>query len=471
MAALQRKVSNGIHQSPRLEALDGPRWVASVMIICFHFYEEQLGKFALWGSCWTSFFFMLSGFVLAYVEMARPVDKPTKMTQLQYVRKRLVTVYPTYVATLVLAIFVGAQHSTAAWISLPFNFILAQAWLPITFTIDDHNYMCMGQGEWTTVAWFLSVLVVYWFLLRPLARCFRKLSLSSCNIALIVLWMWSAVPGALLGYRHELGSEWCANFMWCMIKNGPLGNVHIFVAGIVAARVFILSCLCDAHVGGVPSLRTKKLALDPERAPILFRYGVCAGYVVYGLLVALAPSGPDGDMYVLISHQGGLMPVMLLILTGGALGVDPLAKYVFQSRPFLMLGRISYTQYLLQFSVYSMLANYLSGNQLLVAFPFVLLAIAYLIESYVGRVYTEWQRMRQEKGLIGLDDKFIKFVEGRLDRWVWQKISGRRQSTSEGKDVAHTTASTLDKPGESESTSKAMDVPMGPVTADQVVCV
>ena len=125
-------------KAPRLEALDGIRWGASMMIVCFHFYHLEgkgpidLGRFAKFGSSWTQFFFILSGFVLGYVEMARPAKKKkAPMSTYQYVRRRLETMYPTYLMMLTINVFKREHVTSFQWCILPLHVFLLQAWFPV----------------------------------------------------------------------------------------------------------------------------------------------------------------------------------------------------------------------------------------------------------------------------------------------------------------------------------------------------
>merc|ERR1712187_494546 len=103
---------------------------------------------------------------------------------------------------------------------------------------------------------------------------------------------------------------------------------------------------------------------------------------------------------------------MLLVILGGALGIDPIAKFIFQSQAFLMLGRISYAQYLSQYLVMRFLSQYMADEKpRLCIFPFALLTVAYLIERYITRVYTDFQRTRQEKGELGWDERCIEKLD------------------------------------------------------------
>merc|ERR1712187_512185 len=123
------------------------------MIICFHFYHPsnnsvfELGSFAENGALWTQFFFVLSGFVLSYVEMARPPHKVAKLSALQYLWKRLTTIYPTYLFVLVLTLCTMQPRSDFEWAILPLHAVLLQAWIPI---LSDTN-QCAAQ-QWVGVS-------------------------------------------------------------------------------------------------------------------------------------------------------------------------------------------------------------------------------------------------------------------------------------------------------------------------------
>lgn len=386
--------------APRLEALDAQRWLASVQVIAFHFYNYT------WGSIWTQFFFVLSGFVLAYVEMARPSSKVNKVTQMGYVRNRLITIYPTYCLVMLLS-ELQWQHSAMDWITLPLHLLLMQAWFPITYRMEGALIWSWTGMQWVQVAWFVSVLVLYWLILRPVTRLVRQLTLRVCYVVLFVLWSWSAVIWALgdILLTRELGClptqmNRCYSAAGMgMLYQGPCGFLHVFLAGVVMARVFVLTCMCDSATGLCPGPETVRLALDKQRAPCFLRYGVCIGYASFGLLITF---GTDELFmnYRFLFHNGGVLPLMLLLLAGGSIGCDPIAKYVCQNRLFAVLGRMSYAQYLLQYNVWYLMAAYFPNKaDLQLVFPFALLLLAFLVERCVTRIVTEWQRWRAEKGI------------------------------------------------------------------------
>src|SRR6516225_5911199 len=75
--------------------LDGLRGVASVIVIVFHMFETFNGgsrfkQIINHGYLAVDFFFMLSGFVIAYAYD----DRWTRMTQLEFYKRRLIRLQP-----------------------------------------------------------------------------------------------------------------------------------------------------------------------------------------------------------------------------------------------------------------------------------------------------------------------------------------------------------------------------------------
>jgi len=392
--------------APRLVALDAPRWIASAHVVGFHFYHHTIDYFRM-GGMWTQFFFILSGFLLAYAEMARPPQKRVTLSMWQYVRKRLISIYPLYVFCLLMVI---CNLPDRPWfdfaVVLPLQLTLTQSILPVCYPRAEGGWVVAAWG-YNPACWFLSCLLVYWLLLRPLSRFFARASLRSCCAWLVGLWLWSVVPGTIWTFAPEPKV-----FVDQMVRAGPLGFLHVFVAGVVTARVFVLTALRDAATGGRLTADFESLAFDAEGAPLVFRYGCCIGYMLWAAFAATFLSLSSADInnedgpYV-VFHNGGILPILILVLLGGALGTDPLAKHVFQTRIFKVLGQISYPQYLLQVPVQTFLSYYLLPNNpkaqaraidgptepiFLVVFPFALLASAWAAERWIVRPYTAWQR-------------------------------------------------------------------------------
>jgi peptidoglycan/LPS O-acetylase OafA/YrhL len=415
----QRSSTAGDGKAPRLDALDGARYLASINIVLEHYYVDwstspPSPRLYYYGKLWTQFFFVLSGFVLGYVELARPASKAPKLSQAQYLRRRLVTIYPTYIFALLVYLLQLNKVTDFQWKMLPLSALLLQAVFPIcNESPEQQPFQWIGVQQvsshaWNIPAWFLSALVVYWLLLRPLARFFSRRSLTCSIIWVWFLWVWSLALGYVATWLPEaIGDECRGGFeMRQFLNASAVAYVHIFVAGVAMARVFVLSCMCDASTGGPPTASSGKLILKTESAPLLFRFGCCIGYVLYGLFVVFVDADEPSLKYFF--HNGGLLPVQLLILIGGATGVDPIAKYIFGSRLFTFLGRISYAQYLMQDPVFTFTRTHISGEDPKKYFLFVLIPVAWLTTRFVERPYTEWQRSVRQPWMIAYIDRALE---------------------------------------------------------------
>lgn len=394
-----------LKKAPHLTLLDAPRWIASAHVVGYHYYEGSCSYFYS-GGVWTQFFFMLGGFLLAYSEMTRPVAKRSAMTVAQYVRKRLITIYPLYAFALMLVLFTMAPRSSFNWVTLPLHLMLLQAILPIFKKYEDGG-MEFTSWEFNPVCWFLSALMVYWVLLRPLSRFCERLSLRVCYACLVALWLWSLVPTA--AYVLTESKDWHM-IVVNLVKANPAGFVHVFTSGVVAARIFVLTGLRDPSTGAPPAADFKQLTAATEGIPLMFRCGCSIGYLLWAVIAIVLVLNPKNQTYYIFFHTGGAIPSMALVLLGSAVGVDPIARFVFQCRVFKVLARLSYSQYVLQIPVAMFLSFYLVPENhkaqqrlpvspqtpiFLIVYPFALLSAAYLAERFIGRPYAEWQRAQE----------------------------------------------------------------------------
>jgi len=403
--------------APRLEALDAPRWIASIQIVFYHMHQWSGAKFTwrgiVWGSAWTQFFFMLSAFVLAYSEMARPPRKNGNVSLLQYVRKRLVVIYPSYVLSLVMCIVDPRTKTPFEWSVLPLHLLLLQAWFPICHNYREWGFVQCSAWAWNGEAWFLSVLFFYWLFLRPLANAFRHKSLAFCYIVIAVCWIWSWVPAEIMTWPKK-----CNMVIAIAVRASPFGYFHVFVSGVSCARVFILTSMRDAETDELPSPETRRLKLDVARSPFALAYGCFFGYALYATVYCFVPlhskegwlkRAPD------LARNGGLIPIMMLVLLGAAIGVDPITRWIFRLKPLLVLGRISYLQYLFQKIVWNVV-KHLNRDLPVTKTTFficVLIGWAYVVQRWFEYPFTEYQLQRQKSDKKGIDQRVIE----RLDRW------------------------------------------------------
>jgi len=399
-------------RAPRLKGLDGSRFIAASCIICYHFYDPVLGSFAHGGSSWISYFFFLSGFVLAYRDFTTP-KAVQRLSALKYLKHRLIKVYPIYIFALLTVLFEATRldHTPFEWGCLPLHFAMAQAWFPIcsdwNTKVDD--YQCCSTS-WNSIGWFMSTIIPFWLLGRPLVLVFRRATVFACLVGMTSLWLWTIVPSVIAHFNVD---KLPGVRTWDFIMSGPFGYWHIFSFGVPAARMFIKLGMYDIQTDGEVTLDTKEFGIqESDRVHWLFNWGATIGYTCIFLFMGLGRQ--SFDFHWAFYHSGGFLPVFLLIAMGLGSGHDPIAKYALATGPFVLLGAISYAMSLLQFRIWWLLVCLRGKEPSRALYPFVLVFVACISYVTIEVPYAQWQRWRAEKGKFGTDDKVIDFVERKV---------------------------------------------------------
>lgn len=209
------------------------RVLAHYHFVVMHFYmlmPEGLGAlvgFPDWaslGRCRVPFFFMLSGFV-AYLAYSKQSSKQGQQTVLGLMNRRLIKYYPAFI--LGMAISACGPASRAFMMENPTELLtplfLVQAWLRPWNTV-----LCNGPS------WYLSNLLAF-TLAVPLC-CAQVRAMK--HPAVLLLWLWVVSCGFpltihALSFEPLLGKGVGSFLSFC-----PWCNWHLFLAGIVLARLF-----------------------------------------------------------------------------------------------------------------------------------------------------------------------------------------------------------------------------------------
>lgn len=161
----------GSSTAVRLDRLTSLRFFAAFAVFGFHstvFFEgptrEVLDAVFGQGRSGVTFFFVLSGFVLAW--SSRAGDAP-----LSFYRRRFARIYPAYIVALLLAAALWALRDPSALSKGPLTPFLLQAWVP-----DSRTYFAINVP-----AWSLSVEAFFYLMFPLLILGLRKLS---------VRWLW-----------------------------------------------------------------------------------------------------------------------------------------------------------------------------------------------------------------------------------------------------------------------------------------
>ena len=305
------------------------------------------------------FFFLISGFILAYNYADRP-----ELDKRRFYVARFSRVYPVYLLVLILSVpFLRLEwqaHTHADFLTgLVLTPLALQGWSPTLATF------------WNTVGWTLPAeLMLYLafpYILRFIARyAHHVVSTPRLITAILVLWAIGITPHItyfLTNPDHLSGpaTRYTYGFWLRCLKYTPPAYACTFTAGILLARLH------------------HKLDLTPFRRGILALVGLLA---LAAYLAFLAPRVP----YVLV-HGSLLLPLFATILLGLA-GPNYIAS-VFSSRPLVLLGETTFALYLLHFNAFNLIHLYKLPERLHVAAydPWISYAFIMLLATIITFQY------------------------------------------------------------------------------------
>ncbi|QDQ16826.1 acyltransferase [Streptomyces spectabilis] len=289
------------------------RFAAALLVFCFHASYENLfadrhvnDAFAeaVSQAGWTgvSFFFVLSGFVLAF--SARPRD-----TWRAFWRRRLWKIYPSHLLTLAAAVVL----LTAAGLPRPGllrNLLLVQAWQPDADVILSAN----------PVSWSLSAEALFYLAFPALWAGVRRIRPGRLR------WWAAAMAAVVIAMPPVAAALWPAgpHLSWLAISEEHYWFLLAFPP--VRAAEFVLGMLTARLVreGRLPAT-----GLWPPLLALACAYtAALAAPVAYGI-AALC-----------------VLPLAWLVAAGAQADLRGAAS-LFAARPVVWLGRMSFAFYLL----------------------------------------------------------------------------------------------------------------------------
>ena len=307
-----------------LPALTGLRIIAAGLVFLFHAHNllilpEWVGNFFGAGNIGVPLFFVLSGFVICYNYFPALSQSPLGQSWL-FVVARVARIYPMYLFVLLLSLgTVGFESNPARrdlWGGVQ-HLSVIQAWSPNRLFLDLYVYN--GQAWTLTVEFFLYACfpLIAWGLLRPCRRGWQLIGLGigvyATTVALISFFWFSG--------RLSNGDD-----LVYWVNHVPLTHLADFVAGCVAARLYVLGL-------SKPASRREN------------RLGSLALYASIGAIVGLMfTNGPA--FFEPYRYDLAYLPFFTLLVFGLARYRTPLRGWL-GSRPMVRLGEASYSFYLL----------------------------------------------------------------------------------------------------------------------------
>jgi peptidoglycan/LPS O-acetylase OafA/YrhL len=310
-----------------LPALTGVRTLLALNIVFFHFtppHMQYLYPVIDNAYVFVGFFFLLSGYILAY----NYADRPVLLVKRDFWLARFARLYPVYLVSLVMSFVMlaaefHARSHTEFWTGLVLTPLLLQGWSPSLATF------------WNTVAWTLSSEVVLYFAFPWVVRLPWPRTPLRLAAMLLGVWAIGLVPHTLyliFNPDHLPGpaTRYSYGFWLRALKYTPLAYVCTFIVGVTLGKL------------------QARLTLTERHRTLIAGASLLALWAFFAFAVTRVP-------YILM--HGGLMMPLFCALVLGLSGPGPIAS-VFAWRPIVLLGQTTYCLYLLHFNFINMMRTY-----------------------------------------------------------------------------------------------------------------
>jgi peptidoglycan/LPS O-acetylase OafA/YrhL len=357
-------------------ALNGLRFLAALYVVVFH-YSTRVDVYPIVpviirnlideGPSAVSFFFILSGFVLAHRHL--PTDSHFETASAFY-WARFIRLYPTYLLSFLLFLPIAIQRylltsngSRTFILSALLSCLMLQSWTPLA-------------QAWNGPSWSLSVEAFMYFMFPLIGFGLARLPLRKTILVLFVLWL---MPSGLAVAYVE---HWIPGRTWHLyMTNNPLLWVPLFVMGICASRM-------------VPAW----MKIAPNKANILTTLAFIALMLAY-----LAWPHRFGDVLV----TGGIAPLLVALILFSTRITGRITKLL-GGTLLGKLGDASYAIYILQaplWHCWQPLTNYARQVPLqtevvnlwqFVAFIPFLVMTAFVVHRFIETPVRTWARKKND---------------------------------------------------------------------------
>jgi peptidoglycan/LPS O-acetylase OafA/YrhL len=292
-----------------IKPLTSFRFLAALLVF---FYHVGIWKTYQTGSIGVSFFFTLSGFILAinYGDRLRALDT---FQIKKFYSARFAKIYPTHFLTFILSIpvyfLIPLKHSSFTYIIQAFiNIFLVQSYIPV-------GYFSYNGPSWSISDEFFFY-AVFPFLIYRVIRVLGGIRIKLFAISFI--WVSMSVTSVIFS----------------LIQNGPI-NTWLFY-------VFPLTRIFDFFVGlvlGLIFVEVKGLYLKTPK--VIFTILEIFSIMTLVFIVLFSPNIPQNLRYGLI-----FTPFLSFIIFIFAFQKGVISEFL-SKKPFLFLGEISFSFYMI----------------------------------------------------------------------------------------------------------------------------
>ena len=358
----------GAADTQRLDALTGLRWYAAMAVFWFHVTmllpDPRFSSFGVFGSSGVSFFFVLSGFVLAW--SARP-----GLALRVFYWRRFVRIWPMLAVSIALALpvfydFPGASPSypyepKVGW-GIAASLAGVQSWFPQLLYIGNPTAWSLSDEAFFYLLFPFIAVVLFRFRARVLVGVAGVL--VAVNLALGIL---------MIPEDGVVGRT----FWRDMVLSSPAGRLPEFVVGMALAAALRTGWRCP---------------VSRRRAVLL----MCLAVLVMRQWL-VRPGGTSNYLAPALANEI-FTPFFALLIVAVASGELRGERSMLSRRGFVRLGEASYSFYLVHFTVTFAAIRYLgltSGQPNLPATAAVLVSavcVAFACHRFVERPAERWLR-------------------------------------------------------------------------------
>lgn len=382
----------GRNPDVHLPALTGVRFFAIFHIFLFHLWSlynldkpprfehlmigfaelpDTLVTFLSHGWLSTSFFFLLSGFILAYLYWGEDGELVTGKRRFWI--SRLGRIYPIHFILLLVTIPIVAGFTFAgkpAWFigsSIAANFALLQAWYPPFVPVLS----------WPT--WTISVLVFLYLLMPFLMRWLARLSVTQLKVLLWAMPGISLLPVVVFAQFFPAGTDPGQDWQ-IFIGSNPLFWIPHFVAGMLLSRVYGIS------------------RFNPGWRPSTSRRVSWGDAALLAVIVIACIPGIEEEPLKFFFRQGLVMPLYLVAILDMARHQGVAAR-LFSLPGTGFLGETGYSIFIWQnlimaFCWISLLITPAAGWYQLWVAPVVMIVVAIFSTYAIEKPVSRWVRRR-----------------------------------------------------------------------------
>lgn len=342
--------------------LTGLRFLAAAIVVIFHFGKDvelvsSVGKgFLTAGPQMVGFFFVLSGFIMAYVYLARPDFRIG-----EYFVARFSRIVPVYMLALLSLL---CFRSFGGW-QLVVDVTLLKAWFP--------QFAAWGNYP----GWSISVELFFYTIFPFVLILIKDLKFSAFGFvgAALLFWVFSQLVLGNL-YSSDLYKAG-GKFGHGLIFYFPLSHLSSFILGLATAYVLL-------------AYRSSLGTTLAVRLCFLGAWG--AAYLIYEILNTRVSTFLG---IKILNAAGGLAPLYALFIFSVVVASRGFG-WLLANKTSVLLGEASYALYILQLPVFLAFNKFFVGSHLLSGdtafylYFLFLVMISILVFMFVERPARDW---------------------------------------------------------------------------------